>query len=420
MRILVVSINAWDDTNSLGNTVSNFFGGWKDAEFLSLYFRGSAPSNSVCKKYFKISEKMMLKSIFSPKSCGEYFEMDASVTKKPQSLKEKRFIAFLHRYKVPFVHRLFDFLWDIKSWQNEKLAKVIKEFNPDIVFSFAKADSQYYQSIKYIKENTNAKLVLFSADDVYSMYKAKNNRYFKKLKNRFTKLMEIADKVYAISPSMCEFYGSEFGRKFELLQKGCDKFSNVKPEPGNPIKLVYAGNFYYGRLDILCKIAQSLEKCAGNTPVSFEIYSANELSDGELARLENSCTKFMGARPYSQIEKILAESDIVLHAESFDESQIQEVKYSFSTKIIDCLKSGSVLLVVGPSGIASVECTKKIPGAFVIDDVEKIESGIEKLVSQKDTLAAKAAETQKYAMENHHIDRIRNRIYEDFAGLLEL
>lgn len=420
MRILVVSINAWDDTNSLGNTVSNFFGGWEDARFMNLYFRESVPGNNICRKYFRVSDKMMLKSMLSAKDCGRYFETDASCKRTVNKASgEKKLVSFLHRHNLSFVRSALDFLWARCSWQNEKLAKAVRDFNPDIVFMFAKADAQYYYSAKYIKEHTDAKLVLFAADDVYSVYKSKKDAYSKRLAARLCSMMQMADKVYAISPAMCEYYGEVFGREFDLLQKGCDSFSPVNAGTRDSVKLVYAGNLLYGRYDILCRIAAAVKEAAEYIPVSFEIYSGDILSESELKGLENSSVRFMGRRPYSEIEKIIAGCDIVIHAESFEPDKIREVKYSFSTKLTDCLKSGSVLLAVGPSGIASVDYAKNVPGAYVIDDINMIRYGVVGMLGDKAALRAMAEDTQEYAIRHHHIDFVRNRIHKDFEGLLE-
>lgn len=420
MRILVASINAWDDTNSLGNTVSNFFGDWEDAQFMNLYFRESAPGNNICKKYFRVSDKMMLKALLSAKSCGKYFEIDSIEKKRVTSAKrEKKLVSLLHRYNLSFARSALDSLWEKRKWQNENFRNAVKDFNPDIVFMFAKADAQYYYSAKYIKEHTNAKIVLFAADDVYSVYKSGKDAYSQKLVKRFHSLMEMADKVYAISPAMCKYYGDVFGKEFDLLQKGCEGFSPVNAGDSSCVKMVYAGNLLYGRYEILCRISEAIKNAAEKFPVSFEIYSGDILSEGELKGLENSFTKFMGRRPYNEIEKIIAKCDVVLHAESFEPDKIQEVKFSFSTKITDCLKSGSVLLVVGPSGIASVDYAKEVPGVCVIDDINMIEQGIAELLAKKEGLHDMAVDTQAYAVKNHHIDFVRNRIHKDFEGLLE-
>lgn len=423
MRILMVSVNEWADTNSLGNTTSNFFAEFNDVDFMNLYFRSFAPDNSVCKKYYQISEKALLTSLFSKKYGGRYFEIteEKRYSKVKSSNCVKRMISFLHRYKLSFVYTVFDYLYSLQTWQNQDFRTAIAEFFPEIVFAFARADAPYYYSLKYLKEHTNAKIVLFCADDVYTAYRNSRSAYSKKFVKRFRELMNLADKIYGISNEMCEFYQKEFGKPISVLQKGCYSFAPVKACGNEKIKLVYAGSLYCGRYDILSKISAYLEKYQSTVavPIQFEIYSGDTLSEADRNKLENSCTRFMGSRSYGEIVKILANSDIVLHAESFEQEQIQKVRYSFSTKITDCLESGCVLLVVGPRELASVAYAKQIPGSIVIDSLDALEEGIEHLISKIDVLPALATATQEFAKRNHAIENVKNRLTADFLKLLE-
>ena len=61
MRVLVVTRNAWDDTNAIGNTLSNFFKGIDCIEFANIYFRAAKPNNKLCKTYFHVTEIEILK-----------------------------------------------------------------------------------------------------------------------------------------------------------------------------------------------------------------------------------------------------------------------------------------------------------------------------------------------------------------------
>ena len=61
MRILVISRNAWDDTNAIGNTMSNFFGGIDNVVFASMYFRSATPNNRLRKRNYRDSETENLK-----------------------------------------------------------------------------------------------------------------------------------------------------------------------------------------------------------------------------------------------------------------------------------------------------------------------------------------------------------------------
>ena len=47
MKVLVISRNAWDDANSIGNTLSNLFAGIDDIEIANIYFRASKPNNNI-------------------------------------------------------------------------------------------------------------------------------------------------------------------------------------------------------------------------------------------------------------------------------------------------------------------------------------------------------------------------------------
>ena len=53
--------------------------------------------------------------------------------------------------------------------------------------------------------------------------------------------------------------------------------------------------------------------------------------------------------------KALQNSDLLIHAESFDNEFKQIVKNSISTKIADSLASGVPIVAYGPEGIASID-----------------------------------------------------------------
>ena len=73
MRILVISRNAWDDTNAIGNTISNFFSNIDDIEFASIYFRSASPNNTLCNHYYRTSEAEVVKKWISKEKIGKEF-----------------------------------------------------------------------------------------------------------------------------------------------------------------------------------------------------------------------------------------------------------------------------------------------------------------------------------------------------------
>lgn len=77
LRILVITYLPWRDDVSVGNSYSNIFKGMKDKiEFAHIYFRDDAPDNDIVHRYFHISEKGLLKSIWNRKAVGHSFYLE--------------------------------------------------------------------------------------------------------------------------------------------------------------------------------------------------------------------------------------------------------------------------------------------------------------------------------------------------------
>lgn len=403
MRILVITRNAWDDTNSIGNTLSNFFGGMEDVEFANIYFRSASPNNNLCKKYYRATETEILKKWFTPKKIGKSFALYNSEKKEVTDTvakNEKALVSYIRDYGLKAAYKLSDALWYSKKWINGNLEEFIRSFSPDLMFTFVKASPQYYLTVKYLKEKFRVPLLTWIADDEYSGYfKNSSNKEISNLKY----IIDVSDVIYGCSEKICGYYNSVFGCHADPLYKGCDFSVAVKKYTNDPIKVVYAGNLLYGRLEIIKRISEIFEKYPKDgQKVSFDIYSNTSLSSGEREFFDKKkCSDYKGCRDYETIKQKLSEADVVLHTESFDEEQIIKTKYSFSTKIIDCLQSGSVLLAIGPEEIASMEYIKKIPGSCVIDDLNSMEEKIISFMEDSASFPKKALSSRKFAEKYH-------------------
>lgn len=95
------------------------------------------------------------------------------------------------------------------------------------------------------------------------------------------------------------------------------------------------------------------------------------------------------------------------------------MKYSFSTKIIDCLQSGSATIAIGPSNISSIKYMNKVPGVIVINKLEDLEREIFKAISQKNNIINSSKKIREYALNNHEINKNQKKIREDFIKLIK-
>lgn len=425
MNILVFSESAWDDTNSLGNTLSNFFDGniWENDNFYHIYLRNARPNNKICTNYYRMTMFDMAKHYFNKEKIGIEFDYSLKNENNDFSKKEKkeqRYINFLHRHSLKFIYSLIDFLFRQKKWINSNFKKYINKVNPDIVFLFVTSASIFSPFAEYVKKNTTAKIITFIADDIYGSYKHKFIFNRNKLRKELSSIISFSDKVYAISNELCNEYKTLFNKEINILYKGCNFDFPIKANINNQLKFVYAGNLLYGRDEILSLIARAIQKSnnKNNQKAFLEIYTNSPITDELKNKLNiKNSSLIIGKRKYNEIIQIMHNADFNLHVESFEMKQIDKVKYSFSTKIVDCLQSGSLLVGIGPLSISSIKYIKKIPGACVIDNVENINNQIETLILNKHEILLNVNKIRNYAIKYHDRKKIQEKLKNDFINL---
>lgn len=418
MRILVISNIELSDTNAGGNTFANWLAGWPNTEISSLYCRNAIPHNDFCDSYYCISPTGIIKNILTPWRIGHFF-YKSDISQSDSSNIESKLIKKTKARHLAFLYLFQDFIISSRIWQNRRYRNYIRDFNPDIVFAFAKSEAFLYQNLKYIKKHSKAKIVYFYADDMYSIYQQKGllrKIFFR----RYPKVIKLADKNYGASVLLCETYSKQFGINLIPLYKGCS-ISMAKKTVNRPIKIIYAGNLFYGRENTLAIVAKVLKKINQNIHLAeLEIYTTTVITK-ELESLLNieGASKIMGARPFNEIVRIMKDADIVLHVESFNPVNMKIVRLSYSTKISDCLQSGSMMMVVGPDGIASVEEAKLIDGVMVINDEDLVEDRLRKILEKPTSIIDAASRINSAAKNKFPIESVRKRLYDDFVELIE-
>ena len=424
MNILFFSQAAWDNKNSVGNTFSNLFEGdiWSNDMFFHMFARKKVPDNRIKAYYYHISAADIVRGLLKNQNkAQESFEegghKQASVENADQ--KEQRHIDNLHKGNHEFLYYLHEAVWRSRLWRDKQFDRFIKKASPDILFAFATSPYILWPLIQYLKKHTTCKVVLLVADDVCGSYD--RCAFYRRgyLRRELENCILAADKLYGISDEMSELYANRFGRPVATLYKGCDLTMEPKQYLNQPLRFVYAGNLLWGRADTLAQVAEALEKInQDGQKAVLEVYTGTTVTEELRQRLEkDSTSRIMGSRPYEEIKRILHEADVVLHVESFEKKQQDTVRYSFSTKIIDCLQSGAQVLGIGPAGIASIEYLKKVDGAAVIDRQERVMEAVEDLIRQG-TMPENAKRTRQYALQKHERNAVQEKLRNDFETLL--
>lgn len=419
MNILVISNAAWDDTNSSGNTYTNLFGNWDGTTFYSIYSREQLPGNHCCSSYYCVSPFNLIKNILTPWKIGREFSLCEIKDQKTSSQTEQKAKSI----EEGIIRRMFllimDLLYLSGVWINKRAKDYIKKCNPDIIVMTGVAEAFRYKLIQYIKKHYRVKLVTYIVDDTYHTEKNSKTILGWIRAKRYKRIFEMSDKVYGISQQMCAVYSKAFGREVSLLHKGCE-ICTPKIYVNRPVEIVYAGNLMYGRDEILSKLAISLHNINDSgIKAVLRIYTGTSVTEDIDSKLNlGESSQIVGAKPYDEIKKIMKRADVVLHVESFDPDQIQLVRYSFSTKITDCIQSGSVMMAIGPSGIASIDSSKQIPGSIVIDNLNRLEHELKAIVDYPESLVGRAKMINDYAKDHFEIGMVRRKLHNDFKKLV--
>ena len=416
---MIFTRSEWDDRRSLGNTLTSLFGGktWENDQISSIYFRSAKPHNPVCRTYYQIRPGEILTGACCPGSIGRYFTWEEEDC--PENSREKHYLEHLHRLPSDTGAACWEALARRGDWVNERLISWLKFQNPDVFFAYLGDDGVMEPMLRAVKKYTHAKIVLYGLDDVYGYHKMLPGARTQRITGALEAAVRQADLLYGISEEMCWEYGRIFARPFELLQKGCT-WQEIRKRRRNPVKFVYAGNLRYGREETLIQVASALQKAkrAGLSGV-LNIYTRAAVSEKLRKKLEiPGVSRIRGSRPYEELQTILVSSDVVLVPESFRESEKIRTRLSFSTKIMDALQSGGVPLGIGPEGIGSINFLKKVPGAKVITDPEKLEEEIFSLLRSRCLLPSMAESVRGYALQHHDGDRVQQQLRRDFLELL--
>ena len=221
MRILVITRAPWRNDNNTGNTMTNLFANMTDFEFYNLYFRDQKPMNDIAIKSFSISESQLIKNILRRTTVGRVIdENDIS------SQTEEKLYSGAKKHSSTFLMFLRDLLWTFGHWKSESLKAFLNEVKPDIIFMPVFNCFYPHKVLNFVKRITAAKVVLFHADDNYTLKQFSLSPlywlYRFNLRKWVRRSVELSNINYAISNIQKNEYEKAFNKEFKVLTKSID------------------------------------------------------------------------------------------------------------------------------------------------------------------------------------------------------
>ena len=425
MKVLIISAEVWQDGTNGGNVLSNLFGE-TEFELAQIYCNPGEPRNELCRKYYQMTDSMVIRNFFRHKPIGKAFELEENGQKeetKPEK-PNKKFYSFFRNHRLRIFQTAQMLLWNLSNWKNKGLDDFIKDFSPDIIFAPCYGNTFMLRLTRYVAKRTGKNVISYISDDSYTLKQFNLSLFY--WINRFAvrrqlrKTFPCYSLVYTMTENQKRQCEKDFGANMKILQKSI-AFGEIpeKVSVGAPIRLVYAGGIYLNRWKTLAVVADAVKKLnADGIKFRLDIYTANELTKRMASRLNDGVHSFVHAAvSQEELKRIYHNSDIALHTESFDLKNRLAVRMSFSTKIVDCLSSGCAVMAICDEKQGGFIYLKENNAALCVKSKSEIYRTLESIANHQQIILEYSKNAKKCCLLHHDKTKNTNMIITDFERI---
>ena len=420
MKILIVSYESWRDTNNGGNVLSNIFCAMPDAEIAQIYCSGETPQNSVCRKYFRISDTMLLRRPGGRALEERDYGSDGGDQSDVAENRIKSRIPGALRHASLFAREL---RWTVFDWRTPQLDSFIADFAPDVIFAPCYSFYHVSKLALYVKKVAGCPMISYISDDNYSLkqFYFSPSFWINRIITRkwIRRLFDECSLIYTMTRAQLVEYEAIFHRPMKILCKSAS-FDEQKSAVGDPIRFIYAGGLYLNRWRVLAELAKAFgEINADGVRMRLDIFSGTKLSAGKMKRLADGRNSvFCGQIPYGELVEEYNKADVAILVEAFDLRNRLATRLSFSTKIIDCLNSGCAILAIGPDSQAGLSYLRENDAAICVGSIGDLPSAVKMISEHPELIPEYSRKAAGLGKKNHMKDDIERMIRQDFIDVV--
>ena len=424
MKVLILSAEVWQDGTNGGNVLSNMFAG-SGFTFAQIYCTPGKPKNSLCTRYYQMTDRMVIRALLGRRPIGKAFETGGGASTDDAAFGEMpnaRLYAFFHRHPWSLFYALRSAAWELSNWRNDRLRAFVRDFDPDVIFAPCYGDVFMLRLTRYVAELTGKRIISYISDDAYTLrqisfsplYWVRRFRVRRQLRRTFP----LYSLVYTMTRAQKEQCERDLHGNMKLLMKSVD-LSALQPRTrvNDPIRIVYAGGIYLGRYKTLSALAKAIEginASHGRDCFHLDIYTATERTARMNRVLDHRGTEVHDPVSQEELQKIYRDSDIALHVESLGLRERLKVRMSFSTKITDCLGSGCAVMAICDEKQGGYRYLRENDAAVCVSRSKDLPAVLEDLLNAPRKLLIYGEKARACCRRNHDAAVIHKMIEEDF------
>lgn len=412
-KILFIGDELIGDDSATGATLKSFFCGLPNTEILQYSLNPFTKHNT------------LYRTIYAQKCNGwiNYYvykihEKNKIIIPSRNSKKSSLLTRLINNHIKKTVLKIQDI--EPMSISKEAILS-IREFKPNMIYTLGGGIACLSISQKF-GDLLNIPIIIHSMDDhIHTKYSGKGllNLILRKNFYKLNSIIYSKSKIgLAICPKMAEEYAKEFGIDFYYAMNSISNISYYPAHTDDTLLIIFSGGIHGGRdktlLQLFDYINEYNEKSKHCRKVVLEVYT-NKAGCQILTDESNDNIHVFEYVPREQLFQNLSRADILLHVESFQETEQKYFRLSCSTKIPEYLSVGRPILVISPKDVGTTDYLNSTDAAFVFNNVEDCK---EIFSIDKSELHKMEENSRALATKNHLSMNVHNTLLSAFKKLL--
>lgn len=382
-RVLVISNNAFSESDASGRTLAQYIKKFRKENIAQLCVHG-IPDFKTCENFYFVSDKDALFSVLKLKEQGKVVNNNLN-----NEIEHPKITKYVPIKKTPLKNLIRYIVWKCGKWQGKRFNKWLEDFKPEIVLLYL-GDAAFLADVALdISTRRDIPLAVFTGEDYcfkdYNYINQKNKISFSILqgiyKSSVKKLMKRTSMGIFNTDMLRLKYVEEFGINARCIMPDSEiefqENSTVRSDISD-VKISYTGNLGLDRHKSLIDIADTLGKI--NKNLKLNIYGRIPNDDVKNAFQNHPNIVCHGFVSYNEVAKTIRNSSLLVHAEDFSEYHIKDLKYAFSTKIADCISSGTPFLIYAPKELAETSFLSDKGCSEVVTEKSKLETALKSVL----------------------------------------
>lgn len=390
-RMLIVSHNCFSKTNSNGRTLAKLLEGYPKDKIAQFFIQKAMPDFQVCENYFCVTDSDALSAFLKGKMVGQRIINTNTNVKLVRVQKQEKGTTKKALEKTPFTMLMREMIWKSKRWQGNAFNTWVEQFNPEVILLQAGSNAFMFKLATELAKKRKIPLIIYNTEGYF--FKEKNymkgnillNRFYLLFHGQFKKQFKKSMNYASCAIYNCELLKHDYDKYFECPSYVIYNSSNIvtqkKDKINNPPIITYSGNLGVGRYKSLIEIAVALQSI--NPEYKLNVYGKAPTEEIK-NQIVNCCgISYKGFVTYEEVVEAIHSSDILVHVENFSKFYREELKYAFSTKIADCLKSGVCFFNYAPKEFASTQYLMENNAACIVTEKDKLVETLTELIENK-------------------------------------